>query len=138
MSKTKKPEGKRDLLFSVTHKDLVVQTFSAGGKGGQNQNRRSSGVRIIHPESGARGESREHRSQLENKRAALKRMTETAQFRYWVREKTKEIDGQETIEQKVEKMMAEDNIKVEHKDENGEWYEASGEQAPDDEGAASA
>lgn len=68
-------------MFSVTLKDCDVQTFRAGGKGGQNQNKRDSGVRIIHRDSGARGEARDQRSQLQNKRAAFRRMTQTPEFK---------------------------------------------------------
>lgn len=75
----------RKLVLSVTLKDCEVQTFSTGGPGGQNQNRRSTGVRIIHPPSGARGESREERSQLQNKKIAWRRMSESKEFRAWVR-----------------------------------------------------
>lgn len=71
----------RTLLFSVTLADCDVQTFRAGGKGGQNQNKRDTGVRIIHRVSGARGEARDERSQLQNKRNAFKRMTEHPLFR---------------------------------------------------------
>ncbi len=49
----------KKLLFSITKDDFTVQTFRSGGKGGQNQNKVESGVRIIHPASGAIGESRE-------------------------------------------------------------------------------
>jgi len=61
-------------VFSVTIKDCTVETFRSGGKGGQNQNKRDTGVRVKHAPSGAVGESREHRTQLENKRAAFRRM----------------------------------------------------------------
>lgn len=71
----------RELAFSVTIHDCEVQTFRAGGKGGQNQNKRDTGVRVIHHPSGARGESREERSQLQNKRAAFKRMVASGAFR---------------------------------------------------------
>lgn len=71
----------RELIFSVTLKDCDVQTFRSGGKGGQNQNKRDTGVRIIHRASGARGEARDERSQLQNKRLAFKRMTEHPLFR---------------------------------------------------------
>lgn len=64
----------KELLFSITKEDLIIQTFRSGGKGGQNQNKRESGVRIIHPESGARGESRNHRTQLANKKEAFRRL----------------------------------------------------------------
>jgi len=62
--------AERELMFSVTLTDCDVQTFRAGGKGGQNQNKRETGVRIIHRASGARGEARDERSQLQNKRLA--------------------------------------------------------------------
>ena len=75
----------RELLFSVRISDCEVQTFRAGGKGGQNQNKRSTGVRVVHPPSGARGESREHRGQLQNKRAAFGRMARSDEFQRWAR-----------------------------------------------------
>ena len=112
----------KELLFSVTEKDLVVQTFHAGGPGGQNQNKTSSGVRIIHKESGAVGEARDTRSQLENKRAALKRMTESIKFKVWVNRVCAEIKSGETIEERVEKMLLPENIKIETR-EFGKWVE---------------
>lgn len=74
----------RELLFSVTLADCVVQTFRAGGNGGQNQNTRDTGVRIIHRASGARGEARDERSQLQNKKLAFRRMASSAIFTAWV------------------------------------------------------
>jgi protein subunit release factor B len=41
------PMGK-ELLFSLTKKDFRIDTFRAGGKGGQKQNKTSSGVRVTH------------------------------------------------------------------------------------------
>lgn len=74
----------RELVLSVTLADCRVDTFRSGGKGGQNQNKRETGVRIVHEPSGAVGESREERSQLQNKRTAFKRMAATAKFKLWV------------------------------------------------------
>lgn len=71
-------------MFSVTLKDCEVQTFRSGGKGGQNQNTRDTGVRIIHKASGARGEARDERSQLQNRKLAFRRMAESKLFRAWV------------------------------------------------------
>lgn len=73
----------RTPILTVTIHDCVVQTFRAGGKGGQHQNKTDSAVRVIHPPSGARGESREHRSQLQNKRAAFGRMARSPAFVAW-------------------------------------------------------
>jgi len=111
-------------LFSVTTKDLEVQTFASGGPGGQNQNKRHTGVRIIHPASGARAESREERSQHQNKRTALKRLVDTPAFRFWVAAEVRRLDGHETPEQWVERQMEEtNNIKIEIKDPDGRWTE---------------
>jgi protein subunit release factor A len=68
----------------VSIHDCEVQHFRSGGSGGQNQNKRSTGTRVIHHPSGARGESREERSQLQNKKTAFRRMIETPKFKLWL------------------------------------------------------
>ncbi len=75
---------KRQHVFSITANDLRIDTFRSGGKGGQNQNKVNSGVRIVHEPSGAVGESREERDQLQNKKQAFKRMTESKEFQSWI------------------------------------------------------
>lgn len=71
------------MKVTVTIHDCETQTFAAGGPGGQNQNKRDTGVRVIHHPSGARGESREARGQLENKKRAFRRMAESPLFKAW-------------------------------------------------------
>jgi hypothetical protein len=110
----------REKLFSVTIKDCEVQTFRVGGNGGQKVNKTSSGVRVIHHPSGARGESREERSQLQNKRAAFIRMTETPHFQYWCAATASGVMTPLEIEAAVEASMAQENIVTEVK-VNGEW-----------------
>jgi len=112
---------KKELLFSVTKKDLDVQTFRSGGKGGQNQNKVNSGVRIIHKESGAVGECR-NREQIRNKQEALKRLTKNKKFKLWLNRKAIEIIDKKTLEERVQEMMNEDNIKMEIQ-ENGKWVD---------------
>jgi protein subunit release factor A len=73
-------------VLTVTIKDCEVQHFRSGGKGGQNQNKVSSGTRVIHTPSGARGEARDSRSQVDNTRAAFLRMVGNPLFQSWVRE----------------------------------------------------
>lgn len=109
----------RTKIASVTIKDCEVQTFRAGGAGGQNQNKRDTGVRVIHPPSGARGESREERSQLQNKKRAFLRMVETKEFQNWVRRLGAE-DARMVAA--VEREMWPDRIKVEVK-KDGKWVE---------------
>ena len=74
----------KELILRVTLDDCEFQTFHAGGKGGQNQNTRDTGVRIIHRASGARGESREQRTQGQNKKLAFRRMAESVVFKQWL------------------------------------------------------
>ena len=76
---------KKELLFVVTKKDLDIQHFCCGGKGGQKQNKTASGTRIVHHASGAVGESREERSQPQNTKTALRRLVDSKAFRSWVR-----------------------------------------------------
>lgn len=109
----------RERVLTVTIHDCEVQTFSAGGPGGQNQNRRSTGVRVIHEPSGARGESREERSQLQNKKAAFKRMAGSKEFQLWVKLQSG-LGAKAAAE--VERAMFPSNLKVEFKID-GKWVE---------------
>jgi protein subunit release factor B len=113
----------RELLFSVTEKDLIVQTFHSGGPGGQNQNKRETGVRITHKESGAIGEARDSRHQHQNKQSALRRMTEDPKFKIWVQRILFETKNGKTAEQMVKEDMAPENLKIEGVDESGKWVE---------------
>mgnify|MGYP001827163062 FL=1 len=53
-----------------------VETFRAGGPGGQHQNTTDSAVRLIHLPTGIRATSRAHRSQHQNTREALRKLRE--------------------------------------------------------------
>jgi len=105
----------KQLLFSLTKKDFRFDTFRSGGKGGQNQNKRDTGVRITHLETGISAESREERSQLQNKKKAFQRLINNPQFQLWLKRKAiqKTLDMQE-IERKVDDMMREENLKLEY------------------------
>ena len=63
------PESDEELLGQCR-----VETFRAGGPGGQHQNTSESGVRLVHLPTGIRVEARTERSQHRNKVAALKRL----------------------------------------------------------------
>ena len=110
-------------LLTITKKDLIIQTFRSGGKGGQKQNKVETGVRIIHKESSAVGESRTTRSQYQNKSLALKRLATSGKFRVWISLKAFEADQKQTIEQKVNELMQPKNLKIEIKNEKGDWEE---------------
>lgn len=108
------------LAFSVTIDDCEVQTFRSGGKGGQHQNKTESGVRVIHHDSGARGESREHRSQLQNKRAAFTRMVETPKFQSYIKLRLYGVGRAEAeVARALERTQ---DLRVEVR-EDGKWVE---------------
>lgn len=73
------------LLFSVTNKDFDMQTFSVGGHGGSGKDTSNSGVRLIHRESGAVGEGREHRSNSKNRESAFLKLVNSKKFKDWHR-----------------------------------------------------
>jgi hypothetical protein len=98
----------REKVLSVGIKDCTVQTFRSGGKGGQNKDKRDTGVRVIHPPSGARGESREERSQLQNKKAAFVRMANSPEFQNWIRFAHAKAIGE--IDAWVEDQMRPENL----------------------------
>lgn len=118
----------RELLFSVTKDDFELQTFRAGGKGGQGQNKRSTGVRLIHKASGARGEARDERSFDQNRKNAFLRLVETKEFKVWHKIETSRRLGQyEAIDQYVLNALKPENLLIEIRDRNGKWIELSNE-----------
>lgn len=104
----------KQILFSVTRADLDVQTFRASGPGGQNVNKRDTGVRIVHRTSGAVGESCDERQQAQNKKIAFHRMVESRTFQSWVKmQAAARLQGFRDAEAKVERDMSPENLKVE-------------------------
>ncbi len=124
--------GEKKLLFSLTRKDFVVQTFCTGGNGGQHRNAKQNGVRIIHPASGARAEHRDGRDQAKNKQEAFRKLVATEEFARWHRATVAKMLGHEAlssshkteeelkheVEAEVEKQMSPENLLVEYYDPN--------------------
>jgi protein subunit release factor A len=108
-------EKEKRLLFSVTKDDFEMQTFRSGGKGGGNQNARSTGVRFIHKASGARGEARDSRNQAINKEQAFLRCVNSSTFKAWHKVETMRRLGMlQDIDKRVDEMMKDCNIKIEY------------------------
>ncbi len=107
--------GKKQLLFSLGRRDFEFQTFCTGGKGGQHRNAKQNGVRCIHPPSGARGEHRDGRDQVRNKREAFRKCVESPLFKAWHRVEVARRLGQlQDIERQVDEMMREENLRIEY------------------------
>lgn len=109
---------KRELAFTVPKEKFKITTFTAGGPGGQHQNHSNTAVRITHPDSGASGESREFRSQHQNKMAAFRKLTSSGKFRVWVNRQLL-LNGLSPEEQ-VERDMDPRNLLIMGRDQ-GRW-----------------
>lgn len=104
----------KKLLFSLTAKDFVFQTFCTGGNGGQHRNAKKNGVRCIHPDSGAVAEHRDGRDQRKNKELAFEKCCNTPKFKAWHRVETMRRLGMlKDIERVVDEMMSDRYLKIE-------------------------
>jgi protein subunit release factor B len=99
---------------TVTQADCIRETFRCGGNGGQNLNKRDTGVRFRHPPSGAVGEARDQRTQLQNEKLAWRRMGESKEFQAWARLQLAMLEeGYRNVDRKVDALMADENLTVE-------------------------
>jgi len=61
-----------EVEIDIRPEDIEMETFRSGGKGGQHQNKRESGVRLIHKPTGITVVATTERSQHQNRAKAMK------------------------------------------------------------------
>ena len=114
-------EKKKQHLFSLTRNDFEWEYRRGSGKGGQKRNKTSNAVRVTHRPSGAVGNAEDGRSQLQNRKLAFKRLSETKEFKNWIKiEAARKAGMLHDIEEAVEKAMHPKNLRIEAK-EDGKW-----------------
>jgi len=77
MNRPRVPSDDRELLAQCR-----VETFRAGGKGGQHQNTTDSAVRLTHRPTGESVVARDERSQHRNRQIALGRLRDRLRKRF--------------------------------------------------------
>jgi len=120
----------KTLLFSISVKtgELILETFSGSGAGGQNRNKKKKCVRLKHPESGVTVIATEQRSLEQNKKLAHKRMLKHPDFILWNRMKAASdyqgvsIFDPNNMTGKYKEPFREEDLKIETKI-NGKWVE---------------
>ena len=109
---------KKELLFSVTKKDLEITWFSGKGAGGQHRNKHQNCVRIRHPDSGVIVTGQEEKSRQANFKKAFTRLTEHVKFNLWINKKAYEMtkqfeEDEKEVNRKVDESMKENNLLIE-------------------------
>ena len=113
--------SERELLFRVTAKDFEETHIRGSGPGGQHRNKTSTGVRLRHRASGAVAQATEHKSQEQNRREAWRRVRETPEWKTWLRDMMLVAAGRQTLRERVDEAMREENITTQVLDEHQRW-----------------
>lgn len=86
------PEISDEIRIDIKESDLKIDTFRAGGKGGQHVNKTDSAVRITHLPTGIITQCQNERSQFKNKEMAVK-LLKAKLYEMQMRKKAKETEN---------------------------------------------
>ncbi len=94
--------------------DFRLDTFRAGGKGGQAQNKRNTGVRITDKITGLSAESRDATGYDENKKRAFRKLVERM-IDFYSQEEKNQIQIDLEIDKTIRTYKEKGNVVIDHR-----------------------